>query len=113
MIEIKEYQIVKEVIPLEIEDNSILNIVTRDVNTHTHGFHKYPAKFIPHIPKWAISKHLNGCKDKTVLDPFCGSGTTLVQANELGMHAIGIDVSPFNAFITPAVFTFVLKIELS
>ena len=34
-----------------------------------------------------------------VLDPFCGSGTTLVQANELGMHAVGVDVSAFNAFI--------------
>ena len=35
-----------------------------------------------------------------VLDPFCGSGTTLVQANELGMHSIGIDISRFNSFIS-------------
>lgn len=35
-----------------------------------------------------------------MLDPFCGSGTTLVQANELGIHAIGIDVSAFNSLIS-------------
>ena len=37
-----------------------------------------------------------------VLDPFCGSGTTLVQANELGIHSIGIDVSVFNCLIAEA-----------
>lgn len=33
------------------------------------------------------------------MDPFSGSGTTLVQANELGMHTIGIDISRFNCMI--------------
>jgi DNA modification methylase len=34
-----------------------------------------------------------------ILDPFMGSGTTLVQANELGMASLGIDISEFNGFI--------------
>ena len=100
MIETQEYQLVKEIIPTDIEQNSILNIVTRDVNTHTHGFHKYPAKFIPHIPKWAITKYLNGNKDKNILDPFCGSGTTLVEGVLAGYNAIGIDIDPLSAMIS-------------
>lgn len=35
-----------------------------------------------------------------ILDPFCGSGTTLVQANELKINAIGVDVSEFNTLIS-------------
>jgi DNA modification methylase len=100
MIETQEYQFVKEIIPTEIEQNSILNIVTRDVNTHTHGFHKYPAKFIPHIPKWAITKYLNGNKDKNILDPFCGSGTTLVEGVLAGYNTIGVDIDPLSAMIS-------------
>ena len=43
-------------------------------------------------------------KNDIVLDFTCGSGTTLVQANELGIHSIGIDISPFNAFISNVKF---------
>ncbi len=112
MMEIVEYKTVKEVIPIEIEADSILNIVTRDVNTHTHGFHKYPAKFIPHIPKWAITKYLNGDKDKFILDPFCGSGTTLVESVLSGNNAIGIDIDPLSAMISRVKTTRVDKCEL-
>ena len=35
-----------------------------------------------------------------VLDPFCGSGTTLIQANELGIHAVGVDISYFNVILS-------------
>ncbi|MCD4744801.1 MAG: site-specific DNA-methyltransferase [Bacteroidales bacterium] len=94
MIDTLEYQFVKEIIPSEIKRDSILNIITRDVNTYTHGFHKYPAKFIPHIPKWAIEKYLNGNKRKIILDPFCGSGTTLVESILAGHDVIGIDIDP-------------------
>ena len=41
-------------------------------------------------------------KGDVVLDPFSGSGTMLVQANELGMHTIGVDISKFNCTITEA-----------
>ncbi len=113
MIDTIEYQFVKEIIPSEIERDSILNIVTRDVNTHTHGFHKYPAKFIPHIPKWAIGKYLNGNKNKNILDPFCGSGTTLVEGVLAGYNVIGVDIDPLSAMISKVKTTRIDEKELN
>ena len=113
MIGTLEYLFVKEIIPSEIEQGSILNISTRDVNTHTHGFHKYPAKFIPHIPKWAIEKYLNGSKGKNILDPFCGSGTTLVEGILAGHYVIGIDIDPLSALISKVKSTRVDVTELN
>lgn len=112
MSEPLKYQFVKEIIPLDIKRNTILNINTRDANTHTHGFHKYPAKFIPHIPKWAIEKHLNGYKGRTILDPFCGSGTTLVEGMLAEHNVIGIDIDPLSAMISKVKTTRVDEIEL-
>lgn len=100
MIDTQKHIVVKETIPASVEQNSILNIVTRDVNTYTHGFHKYPAKFIPQVPKWAIGKYLNGSKDKNILDPFCGSGTTLVEGLLAGYNVIGIDIDPLSTLIS-------------
>jgi len=74
---------------------------------HVHRLHPYKGKFIPQLVEYFLDSHTDEFKREVyfhegdiVLDPFCGSGTTLVQANELGMHAIGMDVSAFNCLIS-------------
>ena len=73
-----------------------------DANTRylTHSIHPYPAKFIPQIPN-AIIQELSSVNE-TILDPFCGSGTALVEALRLGRHAIGVDANPLACLISQA-----------
>ncbi|MBN1473697.1 MAG: hypothetical protein JW914_03695 [Syntrophaceae bacterium] len=77
-----------------------------ETTKHVHRLHPYKGKFIPQLVEYFLDGHTDSFKKEVcfnkndiVLDPFAGSGTTMVQACELGMHAIGVDVSAFNAFI--------------
>ncbi|RUM44475.1 MAG: site-specific DNA-methyltransferase, partial [Desulfurobacterium sp.] len=86
---------------------------------HVHRLHPYKGKFIPQLVEYFLDGHTDEFKrevffkpGEVVLDPFCGSGTTLIQANELGIHSIGIDVSEFNTIITEVKFANVNIIEL-
>lgn len=65
----------------------------------THSVHPYPAKFIPQIPRTLIAA-LHPGDDSAVMDVFCGSGTTIVEAGLAGMPAIGIDLNPLACLIT-------------
>ena len=78
-----------------------------ETTKHVHRLHSYKGKFIPQLVKYFLDQHTDNFKNKSffnagdiILDPFCGSGTTLVQASELNLHSIGVDVSAFNAFIS-------------
>lgn len=78
-----------------------------ETTKHVHRLHPYKGKFIPQLVEYFLDSHTDNFKKETyfkkgdiVLDPFCGSGTTLVQCNELGMHAVGIDISAFNSLIS-------------
>lgn len=57
-----------------------------------HFFHHYTAKFIPQIPSRIIRKFAK--TNSVVVDPFMGSGTTLVEAKLLGCHSYGLDTNP-------------------
>ncbi len=64
---------------------------------HVHRLHPYLGKFIPQLVEWFLSRYFKA--DDVILDPFMGSGTTLIQGNEMKMHTVGIDISPFNCLI--------------
>lgn len=65
---------------------------------HVHRLHPYLGKFIPQLAEIFLRKF----RPRVVCDPFAGSGTTLIEANALGIASIGVDVSPFNCLIASA-----------
>lgn len=66
-----------------------------------HGLHEYKGKFNPQIAR-AILNILDIPIGANVIDPFCGSGTSLLECAHLGMHAIGTDINPLAVFVANA-----------
>jgi len=66
----------------------------------THGYHRYPAKFIPQLAARLIEDYSH--PGDTVLDPFMGSGTALVEAKRLGRPSVGVDINPVAHLIATA-----------
>ncbi len=79
------------------------NIGRSETNYATHGYHRYPAKFIPQIVQKLIKEYT--LPGDTVIDPFGGCGTTLVEAKLAGRKSYGFDINPVAKLITQAKIT--------
>jgi DNA modification methylase len=69
----------------------------RERTKHVHRLHPYLGKFIPQLVERLLVRYVPA--GGRVLDPFAGSGTTLVQSLESGHDATGVDVAAFNCLL--------------
>jgi DNA methylase len=69
----------------------------RERTKHVHRLHPYLGKFIPQLVEILLGRYFRA--GQHVLDPFAGSGTTLVQALESGLDATGVDIAAFNCLL--------------
>ena len=69
----------------------------RERTKHVNRLHPYLGKFIPQLVEALLGRYVRA--GGTVLDPFAGSGTTLVQSLESGRGAVGGDIAAFNCLL--------------
>jgi DNA modification methylase len=69
----------------------------------THGYHRYPAKFIPQIVSRLAEKYTK--VGDFIVDPFGGCGTTIVESKLMGRPSIAVDINPVAVLITKAKIT--------
>ncbi len=67
---------------------------------HAHGLHKYKAKFFPRLIRTFLLTESNDTDNFVVLDPFVGSGTTLLESSFLGYQSIGVDIDKLSCLIS-------------
>lgn len=74
----------------------------RRSDVYTHFLHKYPAKILPYIPIYFLSSEEYASKHEVVLDPFCGTGTVLLESivhPSVARNAIGVEINPLARLI--------------
>jgi DNA modification methylase len=84
---------------LNVKDDllAFYHVSEKERTKHVHRLHPYLGKFIPQLVEHFVSKNFSS--NEIILDPFMGSGTTLVVASEFGIRSIGVDISEFNRII--------------
>lgn len=92
------------------EYKKLLNKEKEISRNEVHSFHRYFGKFIPAIPSFAIKTFTR--EGDIVLDTFCGSGTSIVEAKFKNRNAVGFDVNPLAIMATRVKTTYIDPILL-
>lgn len=89
---------------MKYEDTS-WDFRNEDTKRATHCFHAYPAMMIPQIAEKILFKY--GRDAERLFDPYCGTGTSLVEANIKNINAIGTDLNPLARLIAKSKTTII------
>jgi DNA modification methylase len=81
----------------EIEVNSN---VMKKADLSVHDWYRFVLSFPPHLVQKYLEQFKSKPKTDTILDPFCGTGTTLVEGKKLGFRVFGCDAHPFAALVS-------------
>ena len=88
----------------ESQFRSLMRMIpSQDADYATHNVHPYPAKFLPHYPEIFIRQF--SAEHDLVVDPMCGSGTTLIAACLQNRRAYGVDIDPIAALVSKVSIT--------
>lgn len=96
-----------ETTALDSYSDTLVGLLSGDLDFHdegsredSHGFHSFPAKFPPQLPRQFIQRLTE--PGDLVLDPMVGSGTTIVEAFNLGRRSVGFDIDPLALLLASA-----------
>lgn len=91
-------------LPVQIVRRGDRLVIPEGVRTAdcTHTLHRFPGKFIPSIPRLLYRTALSTRRERVVLDPFCGSGTSLLEAALDGRPYVGVDIDPLAVLVARA-----------
>ncbi|NBZ89250.1 hypothetical protein [Stagnihabitans tardus] len=87
--------------PIEVNFRELSPIKPGE-DRYTHLVHSYPAKLLPNIPAFFLGCEALAAQGQLVYDPFCGTGTVLVEGMVSGMRLAGADSNPLARLITRA-----------
>lgn len=85
--------------PIEVDFRTLVNWIPYGERA-THMIHSYPAKLLLHIPHYFLCNEILSKADDVVLDPFCGTGTVMLETILSGRNGIGIDINPLACLIS-------------
>ncbi len=99
---LKQYRANKK--PIQVNFRMMVNWISYGERA-SHMIHLYPAKLLPHIPAYFLANNILSSKGDLVLDPFCGSGTVMLEAILANRQAIGADSNPLARLIAKVKIT--------